>query len=181
MVYGGIGIVPDFIMIDLDSGAFLGDEALEGSLYHVLDRINEKFQGKFNPTILWTGNGYHIYLPVQLAGLSWCLGHIDIFMNLTKTPDRDFLRWAEWYLSDGLCDPEHCKTTSFKNMWLRVPGSFNSKNGEPSPVLIMQEWDGQRPYINWILRDFFNHLVDKRLKSKKPSDSKFRGYSTKWD
>lgn len=186
MVYRGIGIVPDIIMIDIDRGAFTktlhthsSDElALNNALYYILDRINEKFHGQFNPTVLWTGNGYHIYLPVQLAGPSSCLGHTDIFMNLSKTPDRDFLRWAEYYLSDGLADPAHYTTTSFKNMWLRVPGSFNSKNGQP--VKILQEWDGERPYINWILRDFHNYLVDKNSRPKKPITT-FRGFSTEWD
>jgi hypothetical protein len=188
-LYGSLGIVPDFIMIDLDKGLFdrilheynTPEEALESALYFTLDRINQKFHGEFYPTVLSTGNGYHIYLPVQLSGPSWCLGHTDIFMKLSKTPDRDFLRWAELYLSDGLCDPAHCKTTSFKNMYCRVPGSFNSKNGKP--VTILQEWDGQRPYINWILPEFHKYLVDKNseLKPKKQYyGNEFRGFSTKW-
>jgi hypothetical protein len=131
------------------------------------------------PTVLWTGNGYHIYLPVQLSGPSWCLGHTDTFMKLSKRPDLEFLRWSEFYLSDGLCDPAHCASTSFKNVWLRVPGSFNSKNSEP--VRILQKWDGKRPDINWILRDF-KYLVDKSLKPI-PS-SRFKQtkseFSTKW-
>lgn len=101
-------------------------------------------------------------------GKSWCLGHIDKFLALTKTPDIEFLRWAELYLSDGLCDPAHHKVVSFKNMYWRVPDSFNSKNGEP--VRVIQEWDGQRPYINYILRDFYSYLVDNKKKPKKPSD-----------
>jgi hypothetical protein len=189
--YGSLGIVPDFIMIDLDKGLFdrilhsynTPIEALDSALDFTLDRINDKFHGQFNPTILSTGNGYHIYLPVQLSGPSWCLGHTDVFMSLSKTPDRDFLRWAELYLSDGLADPAHCKTTSFKNMYCRVPGSFNSKNGKP--VTIIQEWDGQRPYINYILRDFYDYLVDKKSKPKTTKrlyyGDSFGGYSTKWN
>ena len=140
--YQSAGIVPEVIMIDIDEGIFKSRlhhfdsnrKALFGAVEHVLDRINEKFQGKFSPTVLWTGNGCHIYLPIQLSGPSWCLGATD-FMKLSKMPDRDFLRWAELYLSDGLCDPKHCETTSFLNMWFRVPGSYNSKNGEQIRIL----------------------------------------------
>jgi hypothetical protein len=186
-LYGSLGIVPDFIMIDIDKGAFTrtlhtydsDKQALNQALYYVLGRINEKFGCKCCPTVVWTGNGYHIYLPVQLSGPSWCLGHTDAFMNLSKTPDRDFLRWAEWYLSDGLCDPAHRTTTSFKNMYCRVPGSFNSKNNEP--VVILQKWDGNRPYINHILKAFYEYLVDKKPKSKKRHDSTLWSNSTKWN
>jgi hypothetical protein len=184
MAIEGAGIVPNFLMIDLDKGRFARtlhayrEDALNDALFRVLARINERFHGDFHPTILWTGNGYHIYLPVQLSGPSWCLGHTDIFMELSKTPDRDFLRWAEYYLSDGLADPAHYNTTSFKNMYCRIPGSFNSKNNEP--VIILQEWDGKRPYINWILRDFYDYLVDRR-KSPPPKYDKGKWeFSTKW-
>jgi hypothetical protein len=66
-----------------------------------------------------------------------------------QTPDRDFLRWAEYYLSDAMADPEHYKTSAFGNLYARIPGSYNSKNDEP--VRVLQEWDGKRPFINWIL------------------------------
>lgn len=185
MTHGGIGIAPNFLFIDLDKGRFsrtldaYAEDALTSALYQILDRINERLHGEFNPTVIQTGNGFHIYLPVQLSGPSWCLGHTDIFMNVSKTPDRDFLRWAEYYLSDGLADPAHYTTTSFNNMWCRVPGSFNSKNG--APVKVLQEWDGQRPYINWLLRDFHNYLVDKSLKPKKEPSQGYWRFSTKWD
>jgi hypothetical protein len=191
MAIGGAGIVPNFLMIDLDKGRFsrtlnaYKEDALNDALFNTLARIDEKFHGRFKPTILWTGNGYHIYLPVQLSGPSWCLGHTDGFMELSKTPDRDFLRWAELYLSDGLADTAHYKTTSFKNMYCRIPGSFSSKNNEP--VRIVQRWDGKkRPYINWILKDFHDYLVEEK---KKPPKLRFGGgsnvngkweFSTKW-
>lgn len=184
IIYAEAGIKIALILIDLDKGFFIDklhqydseQSALNKALFYVLDRINEKFHGKFSPTVLWTGNGFHIYLPVLLSGPSSCLGHTDVFMKVSKTPDRDFLRWAEFYLSDGLCDPKHRETTSFLNMWLRVPGSYSSKNGEL--VRLMQPWDGQRPYINWILKDFYNYLVDK---SKRPKKRKCYASSWKWE
>jgi hypothetical protein len=161
------GIVPDFLFIDLDRGKFNNQMALlNEALKFTLRNINEKFHGRFKPTILWSGNGYHVYLPVQLSGPSWCLGHVDKFCELSKYPDRDFLRWAEQYLSGGNADPEHSKTLSFKNMMLRIPGSINTKANNQR-VRIVQPWDGQRPYINWILREFYHYLVNKKLKPPK--------------
>jgi hypothetical protein len=77
------GIRPEVMLIDLDKGFFSNrlhpydsdQQALDNALHYVLDRINEKFHGRFCSTVLWTGNGYHIYLPVQLSGPSWCPGH----------------------------------------------------------------------------------------------------------
>jgi hypothetical protein len=97
--YGGRGIVPNFLFIDLDKGAFNGNlDLLSKALMKTLDNINEKFHGIFKPTILWSGNGYHIYLPVQLSGLIWCLGRNDEFSQLSREPDRKFIQWAEQYL-----------------------------------------------------------------------------------
>lgn len=190
MVSGGVGIGPNFLFIDIDRGAFSKtldaysaetENTLNTVLYKVLDNINQRFHGVFKPTVLWTGNGYHIYLPVQLSGPSWCLGHTDLFLNVSKKPDVEFLRWAEYYLSDGLADPAHYTTCSFNNMWCRVPGSFNLKVGVAKPVVLVQKWDGHRPYINWILRDFHSYLIDKSLKPKTEGPVEFKEFSSKWN
>ena len=151
-------------MIDLDKGAFNGDLALlKAALFRTLHNTNEKFHGKFKPTSLWSGNGYYIYQLVQLSGPSWCLAHTDVFHDLCPMGDVDrrFIQWAEQYLSEGKADPAHSKGVSFK-MMIRIPGSINSKNGQR--VKVLQRWDAQRPYINWILRDFRDYLIDKKAK-----------------
>jgi hypothetical protein len=139
-VVGGRGITPNFLFIDLDKGAFNGDLALlKAALFRTLHNINEKFHSKFKPTILWSGNGYHIYLPVQLSGPSWCLAHTDVFHDLCPMGDADrrFIQWAEQYLSEGKADPAHSKGVSFKNIMLRIPGSINSKNGQSKGITKM--------------------------------------------
>ena len=60
---------------------------------------------------------------------------------------------------------------------VRIPGSYNSKNN--SQVRIIQRWDGQRPYINWILRDFRRYLIQKKIKPEKKKGTVV--YSTNWD
>lgn len=175
-------MAPSLILLDLDKGLFVNNLGLDANLllkqalFRILDNINKMFHGKFKPSILSTGNGYHIYQPVQLSGDSWCLGHIDIFRELTREPDREFLRWVEPYLSGKKSDPAHSKTVSFQNCYLRVPGSINSKNG--AQVKIIQRWNGQRACINWLLRDFRRYLIQEKIKPAKTTSALV--YSTRW-
>ncbi|HEY6405393.1 MAG TPA: hypothetical protein VIX38_04895 [Nitrososphaeraceae archaeon] len=50
----------------------------------------------------------------------------------------------------------------FKNCMLRIPGSINSKNGQP--VKLLNRWDGYKPRINPLLQDFYVHLCGQRIK-----------------
>ena len=54
---------PNFIFIDLDLSTFGTLKELKRSLSTTLDNIQNVLGGF--PTILWTGNGYHIYQPVE--------------------------------------------------------------------------------------------------------------------
>ena len=55
---------PNFLFIDLDRCRFKSIEALNRALKKTLKSIKENFGDNISPTVLWTGNGYHIYLPV---------------------------------------------------------------------------------------------------------------------
>src|ERR1051325_602042 len=63
-----------------------------------------------NPTMLWTGNGYHIYQPV--SGL--ILEEYETFYEFTKYLDKDltsmFIQFAEEYLTDYTADRLHNPT-----------------------------------------------------------------------
>ena len=59
---------------------------------------------------------------------------------------------------------------------LRIPGSVNSKNGQV--VNVMYEWDGNRPKINYLLRDFRHWLIDQvryQEKERRQRRNKRRG------
>jgi hypothetical protein len=58
---------------------------------------------------------------------------------------------------------------------LRIPGSMNSKNGQQ--VRILQKWDGQRPYINWILKDFQRYLIQKKIRGPKRNEEQELAFS----
>src|SRR5262249_44738746 len=75
---------------------------------------------------------------------------------------------------DNRCDPHHNPTV--KSCLVRVPGTTNSKCIQR--VKVIQEWDGHRPKIDNLLRDFRRYLIqkkiDKVLKVKKIRKNKSR-------
>jgi hypothetical protein len=152
---------PNLIFIDEDQLNFKSREALDKGLAKTLKNINEKFGIAVNPTILWSGHGYHIYLPVE----AFVLEQESEFARFEQ-PSRRFIQFAEQYLSNKKSDPCHSFTMSFKNCMLRVPGSCNAKS-EPIEVKIMQRWNGVRPSIKPLLFDFYIYLQDLKLKKIK--------------
>ena len=105
---------PNFIFIDLDLGRFKSRLALDKCLYKTLKNISEKFNLSVTPTVLWSGNGYHIYLPVE----AFVLEQETEFARFGN-PSRKFIQFAESYLSNNKSDPEHTKGLSFKNCMVR--------------------------------------------------------------
>jgi non-catalytic primase subunit PriX-like protein len=122
------------------------------------------------PTVIWTGNGYHIYQPMDSVVLEQ-YSQFEAFEN----PSLKFLRFAEHYLTSEKSDPSH--NPSFRSCMLRVPGSFNSKYSEgKNKVRIIQKWDGYRPPINLLLDSFHVYLLDQKIKEvklKKRIEQKF--------
>jgi hypothetical protein len=117
---------PNLIFIDEDELNFKSREALDKGLAKTLKNISEKFGIAVNPTILWSGHGYHIYLPVK----AFILEQENEF-NKFEQPSRRFIQFAEQYLSNKKSDPCHSFTMSFKNCMLRVPGSRMAKKPHP--------------------------------------------------
>jgi hypothetical protein len=144
-------------MIDLDRETFKTQRAFETALSGALKKISKMLISE--PTVIWSGSGYHIYLVLD----AFVLEGEDAFNNskFGSNPSQKFLRFAEWFLSNGKCDPQHNKTVSFRNCMLRVPGSTNSKNGQT--VRIIQKWNYYRPSIKLLLEDFYIYLSGQRL------------------
>jgi hypothetical protein len=187
--YQGINRTPiSFLMVDLDFKDFDGrvegggeyskkkEEKTSLSLEKALNKASEKIKKEKvegggggsiggNPTVLWTGNGYHIYQPVR--GL--ILEEYETFYEFTKYLDKDltsmFIQFAEEYLTDYTADRLHNPTV--KSCLLRIPGSLNSKcipyKDQDAEVKIVQRWDGKRPSIQPLLPDFRRWLIHKRI------------------
>jgi hypothetical protein len=115
--YFGIenGIPPNLIMIDIDKSRFQTDIALRLALSKTVTNIREMLDGA-HPTVLWTGNGYHVIQPIEAVVLE----EIKDF-NKFDQPSMNFLRFTEWKLSNGKMDIQHNKTISFRNVSYEYP------------------------------------------------------------
>jgi hypothetical protein len=154
---------PNFIFIDLDKSLFKTERALSLALSTTLKTIKRKIGGM--PTVLWSGNGYHIYQPID----GFVLEQIHIFSKFEHASEL-FLRFAEQYLSNGKFDLSH--NPSFRSCMIRIPGSYNSKcaDKEAAEIKIIQRWDGYRPKINLLLGSFHAYLVDGRVKEQEEKE-----------
>lgn len=179
--------VPNFVFIDLDLGNFNHDnKKLDTALRKTLKKIKE-YQAK--PTVLWTGNGYHIYLPINAIVLDQeSIFSRDNFPNLFSAMGKYsnwsvsevFLKYAEIFFTNGKADPLH--KPKYKTSLIRIPGTYNSKllnrglNEEISSVKVIQKWDGTRIHIQYLLKEFRRWLVqeeyNQKIKNKKRENSK---------
>lgn len=148
---------PNFILIDLDlslcTTCIYPIRKLDYLLKQTLIRIRENFHGK--PTVLWTGNGYHVYLPVQVQILDTEFEFFkERFQNLFSLNSQYhncyvsevFMQFAERYLTGGKSDFSH--RPGYSNCMVRIPDTYNMNSLnkgvslEKSRVKILQDWDG---------------------------------------
>jgi hypothetical protein len=164
--YHGINRTPiSFLVMDLDLKDFGNSkERLDRALNKTLRSIKGTIGGC--PTVLWTGNGYHIYQPVS----GFILEKYEMFYEFTDYLDEDlttlFIQFAEQYFTNNLADPLHNPTV--KSCLLRIPGTLNSKciskeQQRDAEVKIIQKWDGKRPPIQLLLRDFRRWLIQRKI------------------
>jgi hypothetical protein len=146
-------------MIDLDLEQFRTRYALEKSLKNTLKKIEESFPGT-QPSVIWTGSGYHVYVLID----AFVLEEQNIFNKFSR-PSLEFLRFAEYHLSNGKSDPAHNATVSFKNCMVRIPGSYNSKctTEVESEVKVVQARNNHKPKIKLILGSFYAYLVNQQI------------------
>jgi Primase X len=155
---------PSFIIIDLDLKDFsYSKDKLDGALNNALKRIKDILGGY--PTVLWTGNGYHIYQPLE----GFVLEEVDIFAEFVGPNEKDltskFIEFAEDFLTNKKGDPQHNPTIN--SCLVRIPGTINLKCKEE--VKIIQKWDGHRPPINYVLRDFRRWLMNEKVEQQRLS------------
>jgi hypothetical protein len=167
--YDGINrTAPSFLMIDIDLKDFASKDKLERALNRILKKIKTSIRG--HPTMLWTGNGYHIYQPV--AG--FILEQEEIFAKFIDPNGKDLttklMQFAEEFLTNKKGDRQH--RPSINSCLVRIPGTINSKCGQA--VKVVQRWDGQRPAIQYLLRDFRRWLIDEKIMQRLASSRKAR-------
>ncbi|MFZ0510860.1 MAG: hypothetical protein WAM14_04570, partial [Candidatus Nitrosopolaris sp.] len=153
---------PNFFLSDLDKKDFKTNKLFKESMKNTLQNFKNKLHGT-NPTILWTGGGYHFLQPLYADIL---LEMESVFAGFVE-PSRKLMQYAEKLVTDNNADPCHYNTVSFNNWMIRIPGSYNSKyvqfnyvgkvvNISPeSEVRIIQKWDGYKPNIRWLLNGYW--------------------------
>jgi hypothetical protein len=149
-------------MLDLDLNNFkFSKQKLDRALNKILSSLKDVIE----PTVIWSGNGYHVLIPIE--PLQSTLEDMAEF-NKFQDPSKFILRFLEKYLSKGKSDSVHNSTVSFSNCMLRVPGSINSKHNDGNnQVSIIRKWNSQRFSINLLLGDFIAYLLDESNKKKK--------------
>jgi Primase X len=77
------------------------------------------------------------------------------------------MQFAESFFTDNKGDPQH--RPSIKSCLVRIPGTINSKCNQE--VKIVQKWNGIRPQINYLLRDYRTWLVAEKINEVKNARS----------
>jgi Primase X len=170
---------PNILFIDLDAKRFKSGKELQRALRQIVKNIAYLLHG-VKPLVLWSGHGYHIIVAVKATET---LEQFEHFRPYTNEPSKEFLQFAEHFLSLSKADPAN--NPSFKSCLLRVPYTFNSKcieeGMEDAEVKIVQQWDSsqQLQQIDNLLVEFQTYLIDKRLKAevKEEKTVKNRHYS----
>jgi Primase X len=163
---------PNIIFIDLDLSKELpyqeASKQLEKAKKKSLKIIKEKLND-CRPTILWTGNGYHIYIVLNTRPLEL----IKELKELSPRPSEEFLKFTEFAFSNKKKDSAHNPT--FKSSLLRIPCTYNSKN--QTIVKIIQEFDKENisSIDTELLRGFRLWLAenDIREKQQKLKDARY--------
>jgi hypothetical protein len=161
---------PNLIFIDLDLSKDLSYQdalnQLKKSKNKSIRTIKEKLNG-CRSTILWTGNGYHIYIVLDTRPLEL----IKELIELSTKPSEEFFVYSESIFSNKKKDCAH--NPSFRSSLLRIPNTFNSKN--QAEVKIIQEFDkNDIPTINTeLLKRFRLWLVDNDIREKRQKLKRF--------
>jgi hypothetical protein len=112
---------PNFVFIDIDRCLFKTDKEFWSAVQDTSKNIEQTLGGK--PTVLWSGNGVHIWQPVE----SIVFEQESKFAQFDQ-PSQTFLRFAAQFLSNHKSDTNN--NPAFKSCLLRIPGSYNSKYDE---------------------------------------------------
>ena len=153
----GVLQAPNLIFIDLDLPTKYEDnlKELDKTLNKTLKIIKEKLKGGDQPTVLWSGKGYHIYIVLDIRPLEL----LEELRELSDKPSEQFLKFTESTFTNNKKDPQH--KPYFQSCLLRIPGTFNSKNN--LEVAIIQRYNvNDIPIIDndKILREFRLYLAN---------------------
>ncbi|HSF49856.1 MAG TPA: hypothetical protein VLA74_03770, partial [Nitrososphaeraceae archaeon] len=170
---------PDFIFIDIDRKDFQDDKSFENALSKTKKNIKDKLNGY--PTIIWSGNGYHILQPIECPIILEQTKQFERYQNkfFNFSASQEFLRFAKDNLSNGKADKSNYP--SFKSCQIRVPGSINGKCLDDRDkrlsgnfkVKILQKWNGHRPIVTRELLEDFRTILEQKVTDQENSTNNY--------
>jgi hypothetical protein len=155
-------MAPTILFIDLDEG-----DRTEAELSDILEKTLAKIKEVLgiSPLVLWTGNGYHVYIGIKMRPLYTKLELMERCRQLGTQPNREFLRFAGPYFSDGKSDPARDNNISQLTALLRIPYTLNVKcleNGRDPVVKVVQKHSSEPALINdELMLDFNLYIANK--------------------
>jgi hypothetical protein len=157
---------PNFIFIDLDRCSFNTEKALDLAINRTLKNIRW-LEETAEPTVIWTGNGYHIYQPID----AFVLEQEEVFARFDQ-PSKKFLRFVARYLSNYKSDPNN--NPSLRSCMLRIPGSLNSKCVNSCQVQLIKRWNGFRPKMCSLVGSFHAWIMDQQIRDYEAQNNSIR-------
>ncbi len=162
--------VPRHVMIDMDRDSFGSDEDLEQALKETIDNIRRDVYLSSGPTVIRSGNGYHIHVPLKVETAFENMPDFEMFGDGSSVK---FMRWSEQRWTNGKADQSH--NPSFKSCMARMPGTINSKAralGKEDPVVrVVKPWYRQDAFSRGrprqeFLNDFHAYLVQEIINER---------------
>ena len=183
----GLMQIPNILLLDIDLDYKTVMEKTKAdaklALKHKANRLLKSLQIKYNISnfmVMWTGNGYHILVPFDFDRP---FEHLQEFAKyLLQLPSNtsiseQFLYFAKRHLSDNIADAANIP--NFASMFLRVPGTINTKTkygASMEIVRIEHKWDPNNKCSiptfaclhssTDLMYEFMGHLDDKVLEYK---------------
>ena len=184
---------PDFIFIDINNRSLSSSlpETHSNRLVDqvkAIDAILENMKGilyRANPTILWAGNCFHIYQPIEAITLERIEEFIDLkciaefrrfftqqyllsilFLEFSKQKILLYKNNDHHYYHNNSSNPLQDLSYKSPHNMLMIPGALHPKcnasnKDEEDEVQIAQAWDGNRPKIDLLLAGFQAYLTER--------------------
>ena len=167
---------PSFLFIDLDlslcNACKYPIRKLDYILKQTLNNIEKEIHG--NPTVLWTGEGYHIYLPIIFPTpkendkhpLEFVYPFNEFIPYVDNDLTTEFMRFASKYFTNSHQQKgtKQNDSASVTSCFIMVPETINTKDN--SKVRIIQKWDGKATNVSAIAPYFLDNLIQRRSEHK---------------
>jgi len=163
---------PSLIFIDLDLSLCNICKYPKRKLDYILKQTLNKIKKEINgtPTVLWSGDGYHIYQPIifgnpkdkEKTSIEIVTQFNEFLPYVNNDLTTEFMMFAVKYFTNDLKNLKH--KPSIKSCLIMVPETINSKYN--LKIEIVRKWDGKDADANKITLNFLDNLIQKKYEYK---------------